>query len=385
MADPAQLAFRLSTWYREHARSLPFRLTRDPYRIWISEVMLQQTRVAAMLPAYERFMERFPDVQSLALAEEEEVLRLWQGLGYYSRARNLHRAARTVCQSHDGETCDARRAVRPFPDSYEALRSLPGIGPYTAAAVSSICRDEPVAVVDGNVRRVLGRLHGHETADVRTMEGLATDFLVRGGLLPSLHNQAMMEVGALVCLPRTPRCNDCPLSSACRFRPGAGSAMPKPAKSQAAGEKVPLSVEIQLHLAPRAGSDRMMLLITPNTESLFLKNQMFFPHRISSGGAEVLRTAGFRSTSRPAGSTFRHAIMNWKIQAVVQIVPHSQPRQLVPGGQWILLGEARERLFSSLALKSLERATTFEGAGLPVREIPRRRRDARGAETAQVE
>jgi A/G-specific adenine glycosylase len=199
--DFAAIRRKLARWYERNARDLPWRRTRDPYSIWISEIMLQQTRVAAVIPYYERFLARFPTVESLARASEPEVLRHWSGLGYYSRARNLHRAAREIA------------AVGSFPRDYDRLRALPGIGEYTAAAIASIAYDLARAVVDGNVRRVLMRIGNDAAADAQALAD---------GLLdckrPGRWNQALMELGALVCLPGNPRCEACPISRECAAR-----------------------------------------------------------------------------------------------------------------------------------------------------------------------
>jgi A/G-specific adenine glycosylase len=198
-------------WYREHARDLPWRRTSDPYRIWISEIMLQQTRVAAVLEHYARFTTRFPTVQDLAAASEADVLALWSGLGYYRRARMMHRAAQVVVSEHGGI----------FPRTAEALLALPGIGAYTAAAVASIAFGEPVAVVDGNVERVLARVYALDGAAgaksrVSTIRRLADELIDPEH--PSHFNQAMMEMGATVCLPRGPLCLQCPLQPMCLTR-----------------------------------------------------------------------------------------------------------------------------------------------------------------------
>ncbi|MEZ5070682.1 MAG: A/G-specific adenine glycosylase [Bacteroidales bacterium] len=198
----------LRDWYKKNRRSLPWRETRDPYRVWISEVILQQTRVATGLGYYERFTGRFPDPASLARADEDEVLRLWQGLGYYSRARNLHQAAGTIVELHGGA----------MPRRYEDLLALRGIGEYTAAAVASICFGEARAVVDGNVIRVLSRLYGVEepvdsATGARRIRELADALLDRRD--PGTHNQALMEFGALHCLPSSPLCPSCPFRDVC--------------------------------------------------------------------------------------------------------------------------------------------------------------------------
>lgn len=195
-------------WYRENRRSLPWRDTNDPYRIWLSEVILQQTRVNQGLPYYLRFVEVFPTVKDLANAPEDTVLRLWQGLGYYSRARNLHRCAKTVLEKYNGV----------FPSSYEQLIHLPGIGSYTAAAIASIAFDQKVAVVDGNVYRVLARLFGI-TTDVSSTEGKRQFSKLANDLIPPVHpgdhNQAVMEFGATHCTPALPKCPTCPFVRKC--------------------------------------------------------------------------------------------------------------------------------------------------------------------------
>jgi len=195
-------------WYSQNKRPLPWRETRDPYKIWLSEVILQQTRVAQGMDYYHRFLIAFPDVQSLASAAEQDVLKLWQGLGYYSRARNMHHTAMEIVEK---QNCV-------FPESSVVLKKLKGIGDYTAAAIASICFDEPVAVLDGNVARVISRLYAIDTP-VDTTIGRAKFTDLATNLLDNHHpgtfNQAMMELGALVCTPKSPTCNTCPLSFGC--------------------------------------------------------------------------------------------------------------------------------------------------------------------------
>jgi A/G-specific adenine glycosylase len=206
-ATSVQAAFssRLLAWYDAHARDLPWRRSRDPYRVWLSEIMLQQTRVAAVLPHYKSFLKKFPSVKKLAAAREATVLALWSGLGYYRRARMLHAAAKHIVKEHGGQ----------FPETSRALRQLPGIGPYTAAAIASIAFSEPVAVVDGNVERVLSRIFGEHLSERATWQ-VAEDLLDRKR--PGDANQAMMELGATTCLPRQPKCLLCPVSEFCRTR-----------------------------------------------------------------------------------------------------------------------------------------------------------------------
>jgi A/G-specific adenine glycosylase len=200
-------AFRRAVlgWYDEHRRDLSWRRTRDPYRIWLSEIMLQQTRVAAVLEHYRVFLERFPNVEGLAAASEDAVLAAWSGLGYYRRARMLHRCARQIVKQHGG--C--------FPRNSEALLALPGIGRYTAAAIASIAFAEPVAVVDGNVERVLQRLIGINLTTPQIWQH-AQAFLSNSR--PGDFNQGMMELGATVCVPRTPHCPMCPVRKWCVTR-----------------------------------------------------------------------------------------------------------------------------------------------------------------------
>jgi A/G-specific adenine glycosylase len=199
--DVALIRRKLIRWYRRAQRDLPWRRTRDPYAIWVSEIMLQQTRVAAVVPYYERFLTRFPDPAALANAPESEVLRMWAGLGYYSRARSLHKAARQIVER--GE----------FPRGRDSIRELAGVGDYTAAAVASIAFGLPHAAVDGNVRRVLVRLTNNDEVDVERQASLLLDRRD-----PGRWNQAVMELGALVCLPREPRCGECPVAAHCQAR-----------------------------------------------------------------------------------------------------------------------------------------------------------------------
>ena len=212
----------LLDWYAREGRDLPWRRTRDPYRIWLSEVILQQTRVAQGTEYYLRFTERFPDVASLAAAPEDEVLKLWQGLGYYSRARNLHAAARQVVERFGGR----------FPVAVEEVRSLRGVGDYTAAAICSAAYDAPCAVVDGNVYRVLARLFDLDapidsTAGKRAFAELAQSQLDTAH--PGRYNQAIMDFGALRCIPSSPRCEACPLAGRC-LALAAGTVAARPVK-----------------------------------------------------------------------------------------------------------------------------------------------------------
>ncbi|HTB96964.1 MAG TPA: A/G-specific adenine glycosylase [Terracidiphilus sp.] len=239
----ARMRRQLLDWYDRNRRDLPWRRSRDPYAIWVSEVMLQQTRVAVVIERFQAFLTRFPSLISLALAPEQEVLALWSGLGYYRRARMLHKAAQFVAEHHDGT----------LPLTAPELRMLPGIGSYTAAAIASIAHDEHVPVVDGNVERVLCRLQGWEAVGRagaatlrRKIDGVAQSLL--DPARPGDFNQALMELGATVCAPRNPRCLVCPLSPDCATR-GEHKTRSRPRM---------LSKEIGCALVLRGKSDQMV-------------------------------------------------------------------------------------------------------------------------------
>ena len=250
--DPGPLRRSILRWYLKHRRDLPWRLSRDPYAIWVSEIMLQQTRVETVIPYYRRFLERFPSVTSLAKSRERNVLAAWSGLGYYGRARNLHDAASCIVREHDG--C--------VPSDLAALRRLPGIGAYTAAAIASVAFGRPAAAVDGNVIRVLARISGwrgrRDSALLRRRVGALAEGLASGPL-PGDWTQALMELGATVCLPRTPRCEDCPARAVCVARAsGDPDRYPEPARAAApkAGRRL-------LLFARRNGR----VLLVPDTDS----------------------------------------------------------------------------------------------------------------------
>jgi A/G-specific adenine glycosylase len=241
---------RLLVWFRQFQRDLPWRRTNDPYRIWLSEIMLQQTRVAAAIPYYERFLERFPDIQTLAAAPQEEVLRLWSGLGYYSRARNLQKAGQQIVAKHDGQ----------FPKDREQVLDLPGIGTYTAAAILSIAFGEKYAVLDGNVARVLARL-GAIRGDLRVsrrwlqLQVTADKYLDPES--PGDWNQAMMELGATLCTPKSPQCLLCPAMQLCEGRKlGIAESLPEKRQKRA-------TVEVTLAVAVFTDAKGSTFLLPP--------------------------------------------------------------------------------------------------------------------------
>ena len=293
------VARRLSRWYRMHRRDLPWRRTRNPYAIWISEVMLQQTTVEVVAKRWNRFLTRFPTVESLARAPERPVLAEWSGLGYYARARNLHRAARAI-------------AVRgAFPRTLEGWRDLPGVGAYTAAAVASISFGVPEPVVDGNVVRVLCRLHGLRL-DPKAPATLAKVRALARPLVPARnsgdHNQALMELGALVCTPRAPRCGACPLRTLCR---AAASGKPEgfPRRSRPAKPK---SIHLVAGIVERG--EKILLVDDEELVPGHLTVPLF---RIPAGQrpANVLRRGWKRLTGRGAVAlervaTLRHSVLD---------------------------------------------------------------------------
>jgi len=217
----------LLAWYEKNARALPWRENTDPYRVWVSEIMLQQTRVETVVPYYDRFMRQLPDIASLAEAGEDQLMKLWEGLGYYGRARNLQKAARKIMTEQDGR----------FPASYDDILALPGIGNYTAGAIASICFGKPVPAVDGNVLRVASRLTGYD-GDISLPEAKAGVANMLRAVYPPARNgdftQSLMELGAVVCLPnRPPDCGVCPVAFLCQaYETGMQAALPVKAKKK---------------------------------------------------------------------------------------------------------------------------------------------------------
>jgi A/G-specific adenine glycosylase len=208
---------RLLRWYRRAARRLPWRRTRDAYRIWVSEVMLHQTRVETVIPYYRRFLRAFPSVRALAAASLDDVLKVWEGLGYYARARNLHRAARRIVHADGGA----------LPRSAEEWRRLPGVGEYTGGAIAAIASGEPAPAVDGNLRRVFARWYDLPRPGARRLRAIASEWMDHAD--PGAVLQALMDLGALICTPRRPLCGDCPIAAGCRaFRQGRAERRPLP-------------------------------------------------------------------------------------------------------------------------------------------------------------
>jgi A/G-specific adenine glycosylase len=308
----------LLDWYDAHGRDLPWRRDVDPYRVWVSEIMLQQTRVAAVLDHYVRWMERFPNVQTLAAAREQSVLALWSGLGYYHRARRLHQAAKLIVRERKGE----------FPRTPEAWRELPGIGRYTAAAIASIAFGEPVAVVDGNVERVMerlfGRAEGREAAWQRAEALLDRE-------CPGDFNQAMMELGATICTPRAPQCLICPVISWCPTR-GVEVAKPKAARKRQ---------KVHYALARKGNS---ILLVQRASDSKRMAGMWELP--------EVTAT-----TKEPLAK-FRHSITDTDYEIFVVPAPAALAKSLTSQGRWCNAKQWQKLALTGLTRKVLRKLGT---------------------------
>lgn len=265
ISNPCFPAPLLNTWYQANKRELPWRRDASPYRVWVSEIMLQQTQVQNVIPYYEKFMSRFPTLQSLAKASEDQVLQLWSGLGYYSRARNLLKTAKTVMDHYNGK----------FPDRLEDVLKLSGIGPYTAGAILSIAFNQPLPILDGNVRRVLSRFFLIESQNELWKKSrqivLQADQLK---IQPRDFNQALMELGALICLPKNPLCSDCPIQNSCAAKTKKlQDVFPKPAKKQETIRK-----KFVLLIAVRKnGAGKEFMIRRRSNQQKWLKNLWEFP------------------------------------------------------------------------------------------------------------
>ena len=334
---------QLLAWYAAHRRDLPWRRVEDPYAVWVSESMLQQTRVSTVIPYYERFIERFPTVQALAESDIDEVLGLWSGLGYYSRARRLHAAAVLVVDEHQAE----------FPRSRPEAEALPGVGAYTAGAVLSIAYGLEERLIDGNVQRVLARWFAVEgivtkSGPRRFIEQMAGE-LVDGVGDPGSWNQALMELGATVCLPREPHCDRCPVRAVCDARArGMESALPELAPKPA-----PIEVELEVFvvmdqgrvlLMRRSEEGRMAGLWELPTREIGLEEPRLFPFELE---AHLLRGAeiGF----------IKHSITKHRIQARV-LSADLGVRELPEGWAWISQSELEGLGLTGMTLKALKKA-----------------------------
>ena len=337
----------LATWYRQAARDLPWRRTRDPYAIWVSETMLQQTRVETVTPYYERFLRELPTLLSLAEAPEERVLGLWSGLGYYRRARMLHAAARRVVREHGGR----------LPEQAEQLRALEGVGAYTAGAVSSIAFGRREALVDGNVSRVLARIFALQ--DVESTAGKARVWRLAEGLVkqapgePGDWNQALMELGATVCTPRDPHCSECPVSAACVARArGIAAELPRTAP-----RREPVTVR---RVAIVLASSSRVVLARRRREALF--GGLWEPPGADGGARELARLArrlDVDPASLEAVGEVRHVLTHRRLHvAVARGSPGRRLRWEVPSSEYdaieaVALADLAEHAQARLSRKLL--------------------------------
>lgn len=333
---------KLRGWYRQVHRKLPWRKTDDPYRIWVSEVMLQQTQVTTVIPYFENFIEKFPTVSDLAAADPQAVLKAWEGLGYYARARNLHKAAQVVSNHLAGE----------IPQDYSDFRNLPGVGDYIAAAVQSIAFEQPYPVVDGNVKRVLARLFQMEapvndSASLKIFQEVAA--MVLDQQHPGEYNQAMMELGAMICRPQNPLCTECPVSEFCRaYKTGWQDEFPRRRKK----EKTP-----QYHIAVGVVRKGKYLLITRRAESGLLGGLWEFPGGKVREGKETAAEACVREIKEEVNleikvgsylTTVRHAYTHFKIVMDVFLCDYLSGEVALKGPvdyKWITVEEIEQYPF----------------------------------------
>jgi A/G-specific adenine glycosylase len=335
-----RMRLELLNWYHRNKRDLPWRQTSDPYAIWVSEIMLQQTRVAVVIERYTAFLQRFPTLHSLAAAEEQDVLALWSGLGYYRRARMLHRAAKEVVANHAGH----------MPTTAAELRKLPGIGSYTAAAIASIAHNQPIAVVDGNVERVLSRIHAWHSRDTaseaavrRKVEAFAQHLV--DPRHPGDFNQAIMELGATLCTPRNPQCLVCPWAADCRTL-----------GEHRTPRRAPMTTrEIACALVTRQTSNGTAILLTqrPSTNS------------VMPGLWELPALEPASTPTTPPKLTVRHAIMQVNYTVRVHLIPAKQLPDSESTRRWIPAESA-----ANMALTGLTRKILTKAGLLPTRRNP---------------
>lgn len=327
----------LKNWYLSNHRDLPWRNTEDPYKIWLSEIILQQTRVEQGLPYYNKFIKNFPKVSDLAEAEDDFVMKCWEGLGYYSRARNLLSAARQVINDFNGV----------FPNTYKEIIKLKGIGPYTGAAIASFAFKEAVAVLDGNVFRVLSRLYNESSAIDSTQgkkdfQALADDFLNKNE--PDIHNQAMMELGAMICKPTKPNCNECPLNSQCQtaYTENWKTLPFKEKKTKV--EKLYLSFKVML-------SDDGKIQIEKREDKGIWQNLYQFP--LNEDKSLILQPKSDYSYS---SRTYKHLLSHRKIEAQFFIHENVKPNS----GKWVQIQDLKDYAFPKLIVNFLNDHKWFE-------------------------
>ena len=344
----ASFAKNLLSWYRQHARVLPWRGIRDPYLTWVSEIMLQQTRVTAVLQHYQRFTLRFPTIMALALAPEADVLAAWSGLGYYRRARLMHRTAKLLVEEHSGT----------LPATAAELRRLPGVGTYTSAAIASIAFGEQIAVVDGNVERVLLRVLGQpETSGAAATEMLCA---VAQSLMPTTepgdHNQAMMELGATVCLPRNPLCSVCPVFDQCLTRGEHKTNARSPMRSQRAAyalltRKVRDGVTLEVLLQRRPSDVSLM------ADMLELP-QLHIPEGLDEEILELREEPVLRVRHAIVGTNYYVEVM--ALTTHREVLKRSLSRE---GMEWVKTRDLLNLPLTGLARKTLQRLRLMRASG----------------------
>jgi A/G-specific adenine glycosylase len=359
--DTENIVPLLLGWFRRIARQLPWRNTRDPYAIWVSEVMLQQTQVKTVIPYWERWMRALPTIEALARAEPETIHKLWEGLGYYTRVRNMHRAAQVIMETHRGN----------FPRKFADVLNLPGIGRYTAGAICSIAYDQPHPILDGNVIRVLTRLEGiggnpREASVNAALWALAEQLVLaaaqhrpahakRARNRPCSHlNQALMELGALVCTPKQPRCGVCPLNTRCRaYREGCTETLPNLRRRPAAIDRRFLAFVVR-----RQGR----LLIRRRPPGVVNAHLWELPNiEVGAGGEDIRKAArrvlGFTPVALTPLGAIKHSITRYRfhVEAYVAALP---PRLAMPSkvGRWATDAETHRLPFSSAHRKLVELA-----------------------------
>jgi len=345
---------QLLQWHRnDNDRTLPWKEEKDPYKIWLSEIILQQTRAAQGLPYFLRFVKAFPDIHALAAACDEEVFRLWQGLGYYSRCKNLLHTARFIVEKYQGE----------FPSRYEEILALKGVGNYTAAAIASFAFGQPYAVVDGNVIRVLARFFGIETAwDVpegrKTFTALAEELLDKKE--PAAYNQAIMDHGATVCTPQAPRCDSCPLQSKCfAFRHNLISELPQKAKKLVVKTRnfhyiLLLTKDDRIWIRKRTEKDIWQNLFEP----LLIEHNTAL--NVDSLRTQLPQTLSFAAENLRYEGSLRQRLTHQLIETNFFSLPLlSAPREILGGGQWVPLKDLKNFAFPKTLVSFLEKKFYF--------------------------
>ena len=349
----------LLSWFRQHRRNLPWRASRDPYRVWVAEVMLQQTRIAAVIPYYDRFLGRFPTVEELAKAPAPEVLQYWAGLGYYSRAKNLHAAAREIVARHAGK----------FPSTSEEALGLPGIGRYTAAAVLSIAYGAPLATLDGNVARVLARTGGvrgdlRKPKRWRQLTKRAETLLAQEA--PGDWNQALMELGEVICTPQNPRCGECPVWRACvAHERKLTGLIPAPRR-----KRTPVRLQIAAAIL-RDPRGRTLLVKDPGAHDRALFSRMWqFPAMEVSANAEqelqrhVSETLGISDPSFRALRALRHTV-TFRNMTLLPFLSRVAELPKLPRTRIVELSRVRQLPVSSATQKLAAAVAASEKSGLP--------------------